>query len=129
MARPPTKSEAEIIEAGLAIEAEVIAPVRPTAIRDRVGGGNSNRIRQVWQDFVEARAREAAEPIAADELLPNPIFQMLEAEQAEQAEKVTGRYITLYKAAEKILTERFSIERSALEGNLAAMRDELDAAY
>ena len=126
MARPPEKLNAEIIEAGLAIEAETGQQrVRPTTIRDRIGGGNISRIRQVWDDYCEDRVRAAAAENDPDLILPPALLDLLESDQAAQLARSKERFMAIYRAVKKEATAAFAVERAAFIQNAAAIRGAL----
>jgi colicin import membrane protein len=65
--RPAEYPESSIIEAGEKLEAQGVR-VTPYAIREEIGGGGPNRIRNVWDKHVAERAAAPSAPEPTDEL-------------------------------------------------------------
>jgi hypothetical protein len=123
MARPVEKEDWQIIAAGEAIEREAGGkPVRPTVIRDRIGGGNTARIRQVWDDHLADRAQEAARADDPDSVLPPALHEFYLADQEAQQQASSRRFMTIYRTIEKEIAARFAPERSALMTELETAR-------
>jgi|SRR5579859_2678154 len=125
MARPPEKTNSEIVQAGLEIEAETGERVRPTTIRDRIRGGNISRIRQVWDDYCEERARAAADENDPDLILPSALLELYESDQRAQLAQAKERFVAIYRAAKKEATANFAGERAAFVHDIAAAREAL----
>ena len=125
MARPPEKTNAQIIEAGLEIEAETSGRVRPTTIRDRIRGGNISRIREVWDDYCQERAQAAAAESDPDLILPGDLLELFEIDQRGQLAQAKERFIAIYRAAKKEASASFAGERTALLQDVAAVREAL----
>ena len=54
--RPATFEPQQIIEAGLALQAEG-RNITGFALRNRVGGGNPGRLKQVWDEYLSSLLR------------------------------------------------------------------------
>lgn len=84
--RPAEYSEEEIVAAGKKLQEEN-RNITGFALRQKVGGGNPNRLKQVWDEHVASQSIAQAEPVAD-----------LPIEVAEEMEHVT-----------KTLTDRLSL--------------------
>lgn len=61
--RPAEFTPESIIEAGQALQAAG-RNITGFALRQRVGGGNPSRLKQVWDEHISAQAVAKAEPVA-----------------------------------------------------------------
>ena len=61
--RPAEFTPESIIEAGQALQAAG-RNITGFALRQRVGGGNPSRLKQVWDEYISAQAVAKAEPVA-----------------------------------------------------------------
>ncbi|ENH0768226.1 DNA-binding protein [Escherichia coli] len=123
--RPAEFSPEEIVAAG---EALVAAGRNVTgfALRQKVGGGNPNRLKQVWDEHLAAKNTTEAEPVAE---LPVEVAE----EVAAVTKSLTSRLATLavelndkaVKAAERRVAE---VLRTAGEQREQAERELVDAA-
>ena len=125
--RPAVITEEAIIRAGLEIEAEGRI-VTPTAIRNRLGGGNLGRIRTVWDTFFAQRARDSAPPVVAAQVLPARLLDMLADEQAAYADEVAGRYLEIFRAVEASFAESAATEQGKHRAELSELEQKLAAA-
>lgn len=64
--RPATFEPEQIIEAGRALQAEG-RNITGFALRNRIGGGNPTRLRQIWDEY--QASQHAAESLPVTELL------------------------------------------------------------
>lgn len=103
MPRPPEYTEQQIVQAGLELEAALLADferrkadyerqegegrrpktkprlgkVSGSAIAERMGGGNPARAARIWGDFVAARDGDGV-PAGGDVRLPEPLHQQIQ---------------------------------------------------
>lgn len=61
--RPATYEPEQIIEAGLALQAEG-RNITGFALRNQVGGGNPTRLRQIWDEYQASQSTVVTEPVA-----------------------------------------------------------------
>ncbi|GAB6852428.1 DNA-binding protein [Paraburkholderia kururiensis] len=123
--RPAEYTREQIIEAGLALR-EAARNVTGFALRQRLGGGNPNRLKQVWDEHVAAQAATPAQPVAE---LPVEVAEQvatvtagLTARLAALATDLNDRAV---KAAERRVAE---VVRAAGEQREQAERELADAA-
>ncbi|GGF00999.1 hypothetical protein GCM10011611_03220 [Aliidongia dinghuensis] len=130
MGRPAEFSDDQIIQAGLELEREGGGRlVPPSVIRDRLGGGNTRRIAQIWGAFLKNRELEAARAKAAKAELPMAVRRLLDDERSS----LEGRLVVLcgdiYAAAQQEQHARQAVDLEALKRELAESQQKLDAAY
>jgi colicin import membrane protein len=122
--RPAEYTAEEIIAAGEAIRA-VGRNVTGFALRQRVGGGNPSRLRQVWDEHLADKA-VAVEPVAE---LPVEVAETVAAVTKALAERIAAFAVklndTAVRAAERRVTE---VVRTAGEQCAQAERELADAA-
>lgn len=152
--RPADYSEEQIIEAGKGLEEEG-KRVTPFGIRERMGGGQPQRIRTVWDSYVAGESAQEARQEQAVEL-PAEFAEQVQGMNAALIADLTTFAKRVYKRADEIAESRTreamlaakkakenaetdvgEAERliedqdarfEALEGELAAVRTELDNA-
>ncbi len=123
--RPAEFSPEEIVAAG---EALVAAGRNVTgfALRQRVGGGNPNRLKQVWDEHLAAKNTTEAEPVAE---LPVEVAEEVAAVTKSLTERLATLTVELndkaVKAAERRVAE---VLRTAGEQREQAERELVDAA-
>lgn len=122
--RPAEFTPEQIIEAGQALQA-VGRNVTGFALRQRVGGGNPNRLKQVWDEHLASQSVVQAEPVAE---LPVEVAEQLKV----VTEALVARLATLavdlndkaVKASERRVAE---VVRAAGEQREQAERELADA--
>ncbi|MDN4264529.1 DNA-binding protein [Citrobacter freundii] len=123
--RPAEFSPEEIVAAG---EALVAAGRNVTgfALRQKVGGGNPNRLKQVWDEHLAAKNTTEAEPVAE---LPVEVAEEVAAVTKSLTERLATLAVELndkaVKAAERRVAE---VLRTAGEQREQAERELVDAA-
>ncbi|EEM2539805.1 hypothetical protein C3N85_23810 [Salmonella enterica subsp. enterica serovar Morehead] len=98
--RPATYEPEQIIEAGLALQAEG-RNITGFALRNQVGGGNPGRLRQIWDEYQASQSTVVTEPVAE---LPVEVAEEVKAVSAALAERITQLATELNDKA--ILPER-----------------------
>lgn len=83
--RPAIFEPQQIIEAGLALQAEG-RNITGFALRNRVGGGNPGRLKQVWDEYLSSQTEVTAEPVAE---LPVEVAEEVKAVSAALAERIS----------------------------------------
>ncbi|HBJ6904409.1 TPA: DNA-binding protein [Salmonella enterica subsp. enterica serovar Wyldegreen] len=123
--RPATFEPQQIIEAGLALQAEG-RNITGFALRNRVGGGNPGRLKQVWDEYLSSQTEVTAEPVAE---LPVEVAEEVKAVSAALAERISQLASELndkaVRAAERRVAE---VTRAAGEQTAQAERELSDAA-
>jgi len=123
--RPAEISNEQIIEAGQALQA-IGRNITGFALRQKVGGGNPARLKQVWDEHINSQAVTSVEPVTE---LPAEVAE----EVATVAKALTERLATLavdlndraVKAADRRVHD---VVRSAAEQRDQAERELADAA-
>jgi colicin import membrane protein len=123
--RPVEFTAQQIIDAGLALR-DAGRNVTGFALRQRVGGGNPSRLKQVWDEYLASQSTATAEPVAE---LPVEVAEQvasvtseLTAQLARLATDLNDRAV---KAAERRVAE---VVRTAGEQREQAERELTDAA-
>lgn len=123
--RPATYEPEQIIEAGLALQAEG-RNITGFALRSRTGGGNPGRLRQIWDDYLASQSTVVAEPVAE---LPVEVAQEVAAVSTALADRISQLATELndkaVRAAERRVAE---VTRAAGEQTAQAERELADAA-
>ncbi|USX11026.1 DNA-binding protein [Paraburkholderia fungorum] len=123
--RPVEFTPEQIIEAGLALR-DAGRNVTGFALRQRVGGGNPNRLKQVWDEHVAAQATTEVKPVAE---LPVEVAEEVAAVTSALSERIAKLAAELndkaVKAAERRVAE---VVRAAGEQREQAERELADAA-
>lgn len=116
--------EQQIIEAGQVLAAEG-RRVTGFAIRERLGGGNANRIRQVWEEFQAGQSNLVTEAVAE---LPVEVAEQLEHFIATLGQTVTNLTVELNDRAVKAAERRTAqLVRTTSEQREQAERELSDA--
>ncbi|EDV4071423.1 hypothetical protein NB12_003361, partial [Salmonella enterica subsp. enterica serovar Pomona] len=117
--RPATFEPQQIIEAGLALQAEG-RNITGFALRNRVGGGNPGRLKQVWDEYLSSQTEVTAEPVAE---LPVEVAEEVKAVSSALAERISQLATELndkaVRAAERRVAE---VTRAAGEQTAQAER-------
>lgn len=115
--RPATFEPQQIIDAGLELQAEG-RNITGFALRNRVGGGNPGRLKQVWDDYLSSQTEVTAEPVAE---LPVEVAEEVKAISSALAERIsqlaTGLNDKAVRAAERRVAE---VTRAAGEQTVQA---------
>lgn len=123
--RPAIFEPRQIIEAGLALQAEGRS-ITGFALRNRVGGGNPGRLKQIWDEYLSSQTEVTAEPVAE---LPVEVAEEVKAVSSALAERISQLAAELndkaVRAAERRVAE---ITRAAGEQTAQAERELADAA-
>ncbi|SFL55674.1 DNA-binding protein [Azotobacter beijerinckii] len=123
--RPAEFTLEEIVQAGEALQAAG-RNVTGFALRQRVGGGNPNRLKQVWDDHLARSSVAEAVPVAE---LPVEVAEELAAVTRALTERLAALAVELndkaVKAAERRVAE---VVRAAGEQREQAERELADAA-
>jgi colicin import membrane protein len=123
--RPAEFTPEEIIEAGYELQAAG-RNITGFALRQKVGGGNPNRLKQVWDEHVTSKSTTQTEPVAE---LPVEVAEEVAAVTKALTERIGQLAIELndkaVKAAERRVTE---VVRAAGEQREQAERELADAA-
>lgn len=122
--RPAEFTPESIIEAGQALQAAG-RNITGFALRQRVGGGNPSRLKQVWDEHISAQAVAKAEPVAE---LPIEVAEEVAAVTKALTERLAVLAVELndkaVKAAERRVAE---VIRTAGEQREQAERELADA--
>ncbi|EBP3332882.1 DUF2913 family protein [Salmonella enterica] len=123
--RPATYEPEQIIEAGLALQAEG-RNITWFALRNQVGGGNPTRLRQIWDEYQASQSTVVTEPVAE---LPVEVAEEVKAVSAALSERITQLATELndkaVRAAERRVAE---VTRAAGEQTAQAERELADTA-
>lgn len=123
--RPVTFEPQQIIEAGLALQTDG-RNITGFALRNRVGGGNPGRLKQVWDEYVSSQTEVTTEPVAE---LPVEVAEEVKAVSSALAERISQLATELndkaVRAAERRVAE---VTRAAGEQTAQAERELADAA-
>lgn len=122
--RPAEFTPESIIEAGQALQAAG-RNITGFALRQRVGGGNPSRLKQVWDEHISSQAVARAEPVAE---LPIEVAEEVAAVTKALTERLATLAVELndkaVKAAERRVAE---VIRTAGEQREQAERELADA--
>jgi len=123
--RPAEYTTEEIIAAGETIQAAG-RNVTGFALRQKVGGGNPSRLRQVWEEHLASKQTAEVEPVAD---LPVEVAETVAAVTKALTERIAALAVELndkaVKAAERRVAE---VVRAAGEQRAQAERELADAA-
>ena len=112
MGRKAEFTDDQIIKAGLSIESSG-EPVSPFAIRNRLNGGSSMRIKQVWSEFNAQRNTVNVAEVSDEEVeLPNEIAETLDRNIATATKQLQKLAADSYKVAQDVAEKRV---RSTIE--------------
>ncbi len=122
--RPVEIESEQIIQAGK----DLVAAGRNItgfALRQRVGGGNPNRLKQVWNEYLSSQSMATAEPVAE---LPVEVADEVAAVTKALTERIAALAIELNDKAVKAAERRVSeVVRAAGEQREQAERELADA--
>ncbi|MCF2948827.1 DNA-binding protein [Paraglaciecola aquimarina] len=104
MGRRAEFSDQQIIEAGKAITAEGKL-VSPFAIRNRLQGGSSERIKIVWSEYLSQQESIVEEKVEEIEL-PTEIAEKLEKNQQTAINQLEKLAMESYKVAQQVAEKR-----------------------
>lgn len=122
--RPAEFSQESIIKAGQELQA-IGRNITGFALRQKVGGGNPTRLRQVWDEYVNSEATDQAEPVAE---LPIEVAEEVATVTSALTERLTALAVDLNDKAIKAAERRVSeVVRSAGEQREQAERELADA--
>ena len=122
--RPAEFTQDQIIEAGQALIAAG-RNVTGFALRQRVGGGNPNRLKQVWDEHQASQSVVTAEPVAE---LPVEVAEQLQVVTAALTERLAALAVDLNDKAVKGSERRVAeVVRAAGEQREQAERELADA--
>ncbi|ECV8565015.1 hypothetical protein AAA30_19280 [Salmonella enterica subsp. enterica serovar Enteritidis] len=122
--RPATFEAEQIIEAGLALQAEG-KRITGFGLRDRTGGGSPARLKQVWDEYQSTQTAPSTEPVAE---LPDEVADAVKGISATLAEQLAKLAAELndkvVKAAERQVDD---ITRAAEEQQAETEQELADA--
>ena len=122
--RPAGFTQDQIIEAGQALIAAG-RNVTGFALRQRVGGGNPNRLKQVWDEHQASQSVVTAEPVAE---LPVEVAEQLQVVTTALTERLAALAVDLNDKAVKASERRVAeVVRAAGEQREQAERELADA--
>jgi DNA repair exonuclease SbcCD ATPase subunit len=104
MGRKAEFSDQQIIDAGKAIEAEG-KPISTFAIRNRLNGGSSERIKTVWAEYT-AQQETIIEEEIPDIELPTEIAEKLEKNQQIAKNQLEKLAIESFRVAQQVAEKR-----------------------
>lgn len=108
MGRLAKSTDDEIIAAGIAIENEG-KPVSTFAIRNNLKGGCSDRIKLVWNEFIEQRGYKELEIDVGNKIdLPPELQDLLDENSILLKEKLTMLALECYRVSQVISKERIN---------------------
>ncbi|AHK22062.1 alpha-helical coiled-coil protein (plasmid) [Yersinia similis] len=123
--RPATYEPQQIIEAGQVLQAEG-RNITGFALRNKVGGGNPGRLKQIWDEYLSSQTEVTAEPVAE---LPVEVAEEVKAVSSALAERISQLATELNDKAVRAAERRVSeITRAAGEQTAQAERELADAA-
>jgi chromosome segregation ATPase len=123
--RPVTFTHDDIIEAGKALLAEG-RNITGFALRKKVGGGDANRLRLVWDEYHAGQSVVEHEPVAE---LPVEVAEEMKAVSVALTERIAQLTLELNDKAVKASERRVAeVTRAAGEQTAQAERELADAA-
>jgi colicin import membrane protein len=123
--RPVEYTEDAIINAGHELQA-IDRNITGFALRQKVGGGNPTRLKQVWDDYQSSQVKSQALPVAD---LPVEVAETVAAVSKALIERLASLAVELNDKAVKAAERRvLSVTRSAGEQQSQAERELADAA-
>jgi len=122
--RPVEFAHEEIIQAGHELQAAG-RNITGFAIRQKIGGGNPGRLRQVWDEFLNSKTEAKAEPVTE---LPSELAEEIDAVNKALAGQLTQFAIAANDKAVKAAERRVAdVLTSAAEHREQAERELADA--
>lgn len=123
--RPATFEPQEIIEAGLALQAEG-KNITGFALRNRTGGGNPTRLKQLWDEYQSKQIDVTTEPMAE---LPIEVADAVQAISSALTERLVQLATELHDKIIKVAERRVDdITRMAEEQQRETEQEMADAA-
>ena len=123
--RPAEFSPESIIQAGQSLQAAG-RNITGFALRQKVGGGNPSRLKQVWDEHLAGQSVTKAEPVAE---LPVEVAEEVATVSKALTERLTALAVELNDKAVKAAERRVhEVMRSAGEQSEQAKRELADAA-
>lgn len=123
--RPVTFTHDDIIEAGKTLLAEG-RNITGFALRKKVGGGDANRLRLVWDEYQAGQSVAEHEPVAE---LPVEVAEEMKAVSAALTERIAQLTVGLNDKAVRASERRVAeVTRAAAEQTAQAERELADAA-
>lgn len=123
--RPVTFTHDDIIEAGKALLAEG-RNITGFALRKKVGGGDANRLRLVWDEYQAGQSVVEHEPVAE---LPVEVAEEMKAVSVALTERIAQLTLELNDKAVRASERRVAeVTRAAGEQTAQAERELADAA-
>jgi len=123
--RPAEFAIEQIVEAGQALQAAGRS-ITGFALRQKVGGGNAPRLKQIWDEHINSQAVVKVEPVAE---LPVEVAEEMAAVSKALNERLAGLAVQLNDKAVKAAERRVSeVIRTAGEQREQAERELADAA-
>ena len=123
--RPAEFTPEQIIEAGQALQAAG-RNITGFALRQKVGGGNPTRLKQVWDEHASSQVTAVAEPVAE---LPEDVAEAVANVSKSLADRLAALAVELNDRAVKAADRRVhEVVRSAGEQRTQAERELADAA-
>ena len=123
--RPVTFTNDDIIEAGKTLLAEG-RNITGFALRKKVGGGDANRLRQVWDEYHTGQSVAEHEPVAE---LPVEVAEEMKAISAALTDRIAQLTLELNDKAVKASERRVAeVLRAGAEQTAQAERELSDAA-
>ena len=123
--RPAEFTPESIIEAGQALQAAG-RNITGFALRQRVGGGNPSRLKQIWDEHANSQAATVAEPVAE---LPEDVAEAVASVSKALADRLAALAVDLNDRAVKAADRRVhEAMRSAGEQRAQSERELADAA-
>ncbi|TCD46928.1 DNA-binding protein [Chlorobium sp. N1] len=123
--RPVEFTTEEIVKAGQELQAAG-RNITGFALRQKIGGGNPSRLKQVWDEYLSSQAEVKAEPVAE---LPPEVADAVAAASKSLADRLMELAVEVndkaVKAAERRVTD---VIRSMGEQREQAERELVDAA-
>lgn len=123
--RPAEFKQEQIIEAGKELQ-DAGRNITGFALRQKIGGGNPARLKQVWDEFISSSQAANKEPVAE---LPLEVAQQLDAVTKALTDQLAHLTIQLNDQAVKAAEQRVAeVIRQAQEHREQAARELADAA-
>jgi len=121
MGRRAEFTDEQIIEAGKAISVEG-KPVSTFAIRNRLQGGSSERIKSVWSNYV-VQQESLIEPEDPEVELPSEIIAILEKNQKTAQAQLEKLTVEGYKVAQQVAEKRVKSTTEDYQSKIGLFED------